>query len=389
MLEGLKIDRSLRDPVSSQIASYLRLQIQSRKLKPGHRLPTTVEVVKGIGVGTHTVHDALAQLEKEGLVEINHGHGTFVSDNAPVNTQKLRTQGKRQKLTRIALSSAFPNDNNGSYRENSVRGIMAECARLGLAETTLPPQMAFSSSPEALHEYLLESNCDGLVWLYLRAKDWVKVKYLADAGFPVVVTSRSHLANGIACVECDELGAGLVAGNHMADKGCKELLVFSYFNGTDIDTDDKMYYPFGFREGLKTVFDRRSNLDSADIKIVHYKDMEGENAVNLKDILKRISDDCGVIVTGGSESFYMALLENMKLLGWHEMISLCPHSWAMRFAPIARDANFSVLVIPFEEVARCAVQKLVGIIEGKFENTATLINYEFSDYLEYWHSRIA
>jgi DNA-binding LacI/PurR family transcriptional regulator len=180
---------------------------------------------------------------------------------------------------------------------------MAECDRLGLAATLLPSQIAYSASPEALYEYLLESSCEGLVWLYPMSKDWAKIEYLSDAGFPVVVTRRSHLASGVASVESDELGAGLIAGNHMVDKGCKELLVFTYFNEADIDADEKMNYPLGFREGLRTVFDRRSDLDSDDIKFVYSKDMEGDNFELLKDALKRIPDDCGIIASGGSDSF--------------------------------------------------------------------------------------
>ena len=78
-----------------------------------------------------------------------------------------------------------------------------------------------------------------------------------------------------------------------------------------------------------------------------------------------------------------------ELLKAREFIVACTHNWILKFAPLAEDLNFRVCVNPFEEITRCSVQKIANIIEGKLENTTTLVNVKFADFWEYWQSQVA
>ncbi|MDD2710621.1 MAG: winged helix-turn-helix domain-containing protein [Verrucomicrobiae bacterium] len=67
--------------VPLQLAGFLRDQIQSGKLKPGERLPTTNELVQLWNVGRVSVHRALTRLAAEGMIERKRHEGTFVRND--------------------------------------------------------------------------------------------------------------------------------------------------------------------------------------------------------------------------------------------------------------------------------------------------------------------
>ncbi|MEO3797021.1 GntR family transcriptional regulator [Nonomuraea sp. B10E15] len=60
------------------IATRLREQIVCGDLAPGAALPSETELQRQFGVSRTTVRQALAVLEVEGLVVVEHGRGRFV-----------------------------------------------------------------------------------------------------------------------------------------------------------------------------------------------------------------------------------------------------------------------------------------------------------------------
>lgn len=68
-------------PAYTRIAYWLERLILSRKLKPGDKLPSEVEVASAIGVSRMTLRQALSEVEGKGLLERRRGRfgGNFVS----------------------------------------------------------------------------------------------------------------------------------------------------------------------------------------------------------------------------------------------------------------------------------------------------------------------
>ncbi|HTJ59126.1 MAG TPA: phosphonate metabolism transcriptional regulator PhnF [Devosiaceae bacterium] len=64
------------------VAAALREDIRSGKLMVGMQLMTELDMASHFGVSRFTVRRALAELEKEGLVRIEHGRGLFVAEDA-------------------------------------------------------------------------------------------------------------------------------------------------------------------------------------------------------------------------------------------------------------------------------------------------------------------
>lgn len=76
-----------------RIAAELRGKIASGKLRAGEQLPVELDIARNYGVSLSTVRRALEVLQAEGLVEKQHGTGTFVREK---RQRLLRTTDRYQ-----------------------------------------------------------------------------------------------------------------------------------------------------------------------------------------------------------------------------------------------------------------------------------------------------
>ena len=74
------INRSSSVPPWEQLAGILRGRIESGELQPGDRIPSVVSLAQEFDLAAGTVRKALAQLQREELVESRVGWGSFVAD---------------------------------------------------------------------------------------------------------------------------------------------------------------------------------------------------------------------------------------------------------------------------------------------------------------------
>lgn len=65
--------------LSSRAADELRRRILSGGLAAGERLPTEATLMEELGVGRSTLREAVRVLEREGLVRVRQGSGTYVA----------------------------------------------------------------------------------------------------------------------------------------------------------------------------------------------------------------------------------------------------------------------------------------------------------------------
>jgi len=84
---GIAIDRDGEVPIGLQLAWALRARIGERQLQPGERLPGLRELAEEAGVNVNTARAVYQRLEQEGLVETQHGSGTFVAAGSPQASQ--------------------------------------------------------------------------------------------------------------------------------------------------------------------------------------------------------------------------------------------------------------------------------------------------------------
>jgi DNA-binding GntR family transcriptional regulator len=76
-------------PVFRLLANHLKARIDAGEFLPGHKVPREDEIAASYGVARGTVRRATKLLEFEGILEVRHGHGTFVRQRVPPETVPL------------------------------------------------------------------------------------------------------------------------------------------------------------------------------------------------------------------------------------------------------------------------------------------------------------
>jgi len=89
------IDHKSGVPIYIQIMNHIKHLIATGALTPGQQLPTIRQLAVDITVNLNTVAHAYTELEREGLLTIQRGRGTFIA--APENGPDL-TQMRDSKL---------------------------------------------------------------------------------------------------------------------------------------------------------------------------------------------------------------------------------------------------------------------------------------------------
>jgi GntR family transcriptional regulator len=85
-------------PLYQQLASLLRVQIETDELKPGDRVPTEAELAERLATSRNTVRLALDVLRNEGLIVSQQGRGAFVRGESPVKYYASLAGSRRKRL---------------------------------------------------------------------------------------------------------------------------------------------------------------------------------------------------------------------------------------------------------------------------------------------------
>ena len=75
------MDRTSGVAMWRQIEDRLKRDLVEGRWKAGDRLPTEAELAESFGVNRHTLRRAVASLRDAGVLRVEQGHGTFISDD--------------------------------------------------------------------------------------------------------------------------------------------------------------------------------------------------------------------------------------------------------------------------------------------------------------------
>ncbi|WP_327086284.1 FadR family transcriptional regulator [Nonomuraea sp. NBC_01738] len=93
-------------PVVPQLEALMRDRIRQGRWQAGDRLPSEVRLAEELGVGRSSVREAVRLLARDGLLDVRHGSGTFVT--VPEEVQSLPEPDEVGGLLRRArLIEAF------------------------------------------------------------------------------------------------------------------------------------------------------------------------------------------------------------------------------------------------------------------------------------------
>jgi GntR family transcriptional regulator len=75
----IRVQRGSPVPISRQIDAQIRAQILSGTLAAGGQLPSVRQLARELAVNVNTVFRVYERLAADGLIELKHGDGTYVS----------------------------------------------------------------------------------------------------------------------------------------------------------------------------------------------------------------------------------------------------------------------------------------------------------------------
>jgi GntR family transcriptional regulator of arabinose operon len=212
-----------------QVCTHLRQSLAAHKYAPGDKLPSENEFVEIFGVSRPTISRALAQLEKEGLVERRAGSGTFA-----------RTPNRQEGLV---FGLLIPGLGDTEIFEPMCRGI--SIARVGghhelLWGPTLEPAASEEIQAEQLCDYYLRRGVSGVFFAPMELvgkKDEVNRQITAaldEAKIPVVLLDRDLCSypqrSRYDLVGIDNRRAGCVITSHVLERGATRLVFLALPN---------------------------------------------------------------------------------------------------------------------------------------------------------------
>ncbi len=117
-------------PIYLQLMEQVKHSIETGALRPGDQLPTIRSLAENLVMNPNTVVRAYRELQHEGVIELKHGSGAFVSKSAAGGTRVTR---KAQAVVQSALERLA----SFGLTEDEVRRLFEnELAQLHAVKTT-------------------------------------------------------------------------------------------------------------------------------------------------------------------------------------------------------------------------------------------------------------
>jgi DNA-binding LacI/PurR family transcriptional regulator len=197
-----------RNPLYAQIKELVKTDIASGRLRPGTRLPSTVEMAQDYCVCHKTVQLAMQALTKEGYLVRRPRHGTVVADIPP---SRLRPK----ETGRLVLVVHYTDDGfiSGAFVRDLVDGVRAAAADAGWAL-----EMSLYSNFQPATE---DGPFDGCLLLRPEREAALGIKRL---GIPAILLDIQHPRSGLSFVETDNADGIRQAVEHLTSLGHQRIL---------------------------------------------------------------------------------------------------------------------------------------------------------------------
>lgn len=79
----IRIDTTNPEAIYRQIAAQVRRAVAAGDVGPGDKLPSARDLAASLEVNMHTVRQAYAELQRDGLVDVRRGRGVTVQATGP------------------------------------------------------------------------------------------------------------------------------------------------------------------------------------------------------------------------------------------------------------------------------------------------------------------
>lgn len=102
----LRINFSSGVPIYLQLMEQIKHAVDTGAVREGEQLPTIRKIAEELAMNPNTVARAYRELEREGVIEVRHGAGTFVAAPAASRT-KVAALRKTGEVLRQAIEKSM------------------------------------------------------------------------------------------------------------------------------------------------------------------------------------------------------------------------------------------------------------------------------------------
>ena len=382
ILEDLKIKRDESFSVSQQIVDYFQENIKSNRLKPGQKLPKVSELAKRAGIGNHTLNDAMTILKNAGFIRTIPGKGTFVSEfvGVPADYKPLKTGN-------IAVISTFSSDRFGFKvsHPQTVDAINASCWKLNMRAYLISPYIDLADSRQVIEE-LQSGGFEGAIWLYPKQEAWQVIEQVHKENIHIVTATHYGNNYDIPSVQGNGAATNAIICDYMVGEGVEKILLF-WGGNTRVDNVERIISAtghIGSVAGFSAVLYTKGLIDSVQIENVAYGDIDDVHKL-LREKVQNSPVKTGLIIPN-NELFYSYFVEHpdefREIFANSCLIIGTSERQNNLLSPLYDVLPFKTLIAPFQTIGKSVVQKLVNLIEGKFENNVTIVPDIFRDFEE-------
>lgn len=329
-------------PKHERLRTHLLRKLSEGHLRPGEALPTEIELATSAKVSRNTVRQALAEMERNGMIRRVRGRGTFIHESA---LERLKSG--------VDLFALIIPETRTGYYPSLQRGFHEASAthhnQVIVCDTENDP---FRQADALLQ--LMDQKVAGVALVPTTNPPTPahQIRPLRERGIPVVFCHRSIPGVQAPLVTFSALEVGRVAGQAMLERGHRRVAFFSAQRG-----GLSPQYEQGFRnvmsEGggeLPDSFVRYG--DPAKTSTEHERFLEA----NLQELLASPKPPTAIFCSFDSEAELIYLLLNRMGVKLPEQISLVGFGGTWREGAITR--RLTSVAVDEEELGRRAAKLL-------------------------------
>ena len=122
-----RVNHSSGTPLYLQLMDQVKHAVETGALRAGEQLPTIRKLAEDLVMNPNTVARAYRELEHEGVIELRHGSGAYISESV---TGRVKITRKAQSVVQSAIerlaSSGLNEDEIRRLVENELAMLRAE-----------------------------------------------------------------------------------------------------------------------------------------------------------------------------------------------------------------------------------------------------------------------
>jgi LacI family transcriptional regulator len=323
-----------------QIYNTLVKQLQSGRLPPATKLPDIEQMSEHFSVSYATMHAAVSDLVRDGLLVTHRGKGIFVAD---------RGQRERPTVTSLVLVLPVQKDIVATGMATEVTAILHGCsagasesgAKLGIH--VLPSSLAKEDFLQAMADL---TAYDGVI--FYGAQYESLIRELGRQKFPVaMVNGNPTLGN---TVNYDRSQAVRMATRHLLDHGYRRIACFEGYAGSSA---------LKFPPLCEEIRDR----GITEVPVLYPCETEGETRHFAQELLAEASRYDAVFV----DNFLKArqLIAILRRAGVRVPEDLAVMGFGIEALEQGEEAFLSHMAIPYHEMARETAIILDLLVRGR------------------------